>query len=285
MRCRMVAVAAMVVLCGAGSAQAAPPAQYYLALGDSLARGIQPSSSGTLIETNRGYADDLFAFYRLRHPSLRLAKLGCSGETTTTMITGGVCPYSFGSQLADAVEFLKTHRVAFVTLSIGGDNVLNCFSLAGIDETCVQNGLSAAASDLAQILALLRSAAGRDVPIVAMNYYDPFLAAWQLGPEGQALAVASLDVTLALNSLIESLYFAFKVPVADVAQAYRITDFRMAPGRDLPLNVELEVSWTWIGAPSPVGPDIHPNAVGYAVIASAFVKALGIARPGPRTAA
>ena len=47
------------------------------------------------------------------------------------------------------------------------------------------------------------------------------------------------------------------------------------PGYDLPLNVFLEFAWTWVGAPPPVGPDIHPNAVGYAVIAGAFVRAIG----------
>ena len=32
-----------------------------------------------------------------------------------------------------------------------------------------------------------------------MNYYDPFLAAWQLGPNGQALAVTSLQATTTFN--------------------------------------------------------------------------------------
>lgn len=64
------------------------------------------------------------------------------------------------------------------------------------------------------------------------------------------------------------------MPVADVARAYRITDFTPAPVFNLPLNVLLELRWTWIGAAPPVGPDIHPNATGYAVIAAAFVKAL-----------
>lgn len=248
MRCRLIVATAMLLVCGPGLAGATPPAPYYLALGDSLAIGIQPNASGALVPTNQGYVDDLYALYRLKRPNLRLAKLGCSGETTTSMLNGGVCAYTLGTQLAEAVQFIQTRRVVLITLSIGGDNVLHCFSLGGIDETCVQEGLSAIGPDLAQILAVLRAAAGPRVPIVGTNYYDPFLAAWTLGPSGQALALASLQVTTFMNDLLGNLYFAFQVPVADVARAYRITDFTPVQVFNLPLNVLLELRWTWIGA-------------------------------------
>ena len=48
----------------------------------------------------------------------------------------------------------------------------------------------------------------------------------------------------------------------------------LVPGR-LPLNVVLELLWTWMAVPPLAGPDPHPNAVGYAVIAGAFAEALG----------
>src|SRR5207237_3394133 len=105
---RLVAISAILTLWISGSAYAAAPPVYYLALGDSLSRGIQPSQTGVLVETNQGYVDDLYAYYRARHAELRLAKLGCSGETTATMITGGVCSYPLGSQLTEAVQFLHT---------------------------------------------------------------------------------------------------------------------------------------------------------------------------------
>jgi len=188
---------------------------------------------------------------------------------------GGGCSYAGGSQLAAAVNFLETHRVAFVTLDIGANDVDHCISLAGIDETCVTSGLTAVTTNLPGILAELRLAAGPATPIIAMNYYDPFLAAWTFGTSGQQLAIASLQVTTAFNSILEGAYSAFSVPVADVASAYRIDDFTIVPVVNLPLNVLLELSWTWIGAPPPLGPDIHPNTVGYAVIAGAFVKKIG----------
>jgi lysophospholipase L1-like esterase len=270
---RLMTICAALTLWISGSAYAAAPPVYYLALGDSLSRGVQPTRSGMLVETNQGYVDHLYAYYRLRHPELRLAKLGCSGETTGTMIDGGICSYPLGSQLAQAVQFLQTHQVAFVTLTIGGDNILHCIGVGGIDQTCVTQGLAAIAADLPQILAALAGAA-EGVPIVAMNYNNPLLGLWRFGPAGQLLANQSLQITLFFNSLLERIYQSFGVPVADVAQAFRITDFRLIPLLDLPVNVFLALTWTWISLPPPQGPDVHPNAVGYAVIARAFVKTI-----------
>ena len=84
----------------AGSHAAAPPATYYLALGDSLSQGVQPDAAGTSVETGQGYADQLYAMLRPSQPTLQLVKLGCPGETTATMIHGGICHYPGGSQLA-----------------------------------------------------------------------------------------------------------------------------------------------------------------------------------------
>jgi lysophospholipase L1-like esterase len=278
MRARLTAffLLLLVTLCAAGraSAEIAPP--YYLALGDSLSVGLQPTLHGP-VPTNQGYADDLHAFYRFRIPGLRLAKLGCPGETTTTMLAGGVCSYPTGSQIAEAVAFLHTHRVVLITVDIGANNLLPCIGSSGIDAACVGSGINGVAADLPQILIALRAAAGPSVPIVGMNYYDPFLAAWRLfpAPAGPALAVASLQVITLFNSTLGAIYNAFRVPVAQVAAAFHINDFSHGVLASLPVNVELTLAWTWMGLPPPLGPNIHPNAVGYAVIAGAFVKAIG----------
>jgi lysophospholipase L1-like esterase len=271
MRVRLIGLSLFFALAGPGLLYAKPP-QYYLALGDSLAVGIQPASNGKLVPTDQGYVDDLFAFLQARDHDLRLKKLGCSGETTTTMIDGGSCFYPHKNQLDEAVKFLETHRVALVTLDIGGNDVQHCFSLSGPDFACLGSGLAAVNANLPNILAALR-AADPDVPIVAMNYYDPFLAAWQLGAAGQLVATQSLTLTLTLNSVLQGWYDVAGVPVADVAAAYRITDFTPSIA-GIPLNVFLTLSLTWMGAPPPVGPDVHPNALGYAVIAGAFVKTI-----------
>jgi lysophospholipase L1-like esterase len=274
---RIVALSAFVFCAISGAAYAAAGQPYYLALGDSLARGVQPLPDGTLVNTNQGFVDGVYAYYRLRHPQLQLAKLGCSGESTTTMIAGGKCSYPLGSQLAQAVDFLHSHRVALITITIGGDDVLGCISPAGIDPdpTCVERGLFAIGNNLPQIISALRAAAGPKVPIVGANYFDPILAAWVLLPGGQTLALDSLQVTLGLNALLESLYSNAGIPVADLARAFRITDFANVPGFNVPLNVFLELTWTWIGAPPPRGPDVHPNTAGYAVIAATFIRTIG----------
>lgn len=278
MRTRFLSLTVLVLLCGTTLAHAAAPPTYYLALGDSLAIGLQPSPSGD-VATDQGYADDLYAVFRLLKPGLKLEKLGCSGETTTTMIQGGLCNYAgSSSQLAAAVSFLQTHKVALVTLDIGANDVDGCVTLSplNIDMTCVQKGILSVSSNLPLILTELREAAGPGTTIVAMNYYDPFLAAWTLGPSGQALADQSLAAATTFNTVLEGVYHAFDIRVANVAKAFHINDFAPVPVINLPINVFLTLTWTWMGAPAPLGPDIHPNAAGYAIIADEFAK---VARP------
>src|SRR6266851_641334 len=95
----------------AAAARTGPPAKYYLSLGDSLAQGVQPAtpplppgvSLGQSIETDQGYVDDLFAHYSAQFPgNLRLVKIGCPGETTTSMLTGAgsPCTYPAAARLA-----------------------------------------------------------------------------------------------------------------------------------------------------------------------------------------
>lgn len=263
----------LLLLAAPAFAQQSAQRPYYLALGDSLAIGIQPSFSGD-IPTNQGYADDLYALLRLRRPGIKLAKLGCSGETSDSMVNGGVCSYAEGNQLNAALGFIETHNVAIITLDIGGNDVDRCVNAAfEIDPTCLTKGLSNVSTYLPLIVGELRQAAPK-TPIVAMNYYDPFLAAWKLGPAGQALAQESLQATMGFNGELEAIYQAAGVPVADVAKAFKIDDATNIPVLNLPLNVFLELTWTWIGAPAPFGPDIHPNAAGYATIALAFAGAI-----------
>ena len=106
---RLVAILAASVLtlalAGPALGGSRAPATYYLSLGDSLAAGQQPTG-----DWSRGYADQLYQWEKLRHPTLRHEKLGCAGgETTTTFRFGGICTYPHGSQLAEAMAFLAAH--------------------------------------------------------------------------------------------------------------------------------------------------------------------------------
>ena len=254
-------------------------AVYYLALGDSLSVGAQPDLTGQTRPTSQGYADNLYAILLKKTPNLRLVKLGCIGETTVTMIYGGVCTYRSGSQLNEAVAFLNAHAgsVALVTIDLGANDLLPCVVGSVIDLTCINTAFSSVMTNLPQILSVLRTTA-RTVPIAAMNYYDPFLAAWLQGSAGQQLALQSAQLLGQFNDLLGSVYASFAVPVGDVAQAFHTYNFDaplFVPGLGkVPLNVALVCFWTWMCAPPPQGPNIHANAIGYEVIAGAIFVAL-----------
>ena len=178
------AVAATAAFTACSAPAQARPVTYYLALGDSLSRGVQPDAAGTGVETAQGYPDLVYAQLRHSRPALKLVQLGCPGETTQTMMHGGICRYPAGSQLAAAVGFLRAHRghVFLVTIDIGANDPEDCgsqSSLAGL-ASCIGQAPEAAAR-LSTILASLRGAAGPGVRIVGMSYYLPELAEWRDG--------------------------------------------------------------------------------------------------------
>lgn len=260
---------------GSGLDNAKP---YYVSLGDSLAAGVQPiGDPADLYRTDAGYAEQLLAIARRDSPKLALIKLGCPGETTATMIAGGICPYPHGSQLDEAIAFLHAHRskVAFITIDIGA-NDFPCQ-----EAQCIPAGVTSISTNLPSILAALRNAAGPDVPIVGMTIYNPILAAWLLGPDGQAYARLSATQLMGpVNGLLRGLFQAAGVGVADIETAFSSNDFDTLvelPGvGTVPLNVARICAWTWVCAPPPLGPDNHPNAAGYGAIAGAFAFTLGL---------
>jgi lysophospholipase L1-like esterase len=266
LRVSVVLGALVLALLAVSGAPASSKATYYLSLGDSLAQGYQPIGGPPSPESppgyNQGYADQLFKLARDGNEQLREVKLGCGGETTTTLRFGGICAYEEGSQLAEAVAFLQENagQIAFVTIDIGANDVF-------ADE------LGAIPVNLGVILAELRTAAGPAVPIVGMNYYDPFLpGAWTQG--GLPGLQAEVAATVGFNDLLEGIYAAAGNPVADVEQAFSVTDLTVVGGT--PLNVLRECEWTWACAPPPVGFDVHANSDGYGVIAEAFAEVLGL---------
>jgi lysophospholipase L1-like esterase len=282
------ALAAAVTACSGPGAPApsdiaAGPARYYLALGDSLSQGVQPDAAGTSVETGQGYADQLYAMLRGSKPALRLVKLGCPGETTETMIRGGICRYAGGSQLAAATAFLTAHRgdVSLVTIDIGANDPEDCGSLGSLRAItgCEGTDLPQAAGNLGEILARLRAAAGPGVRIVGMSYYLPSLAEWRNGPPGQAVAWLSERVAAGYNDLLDRAYVTGGARVADVFGAFSTSDFGnrvTVPGvGTVPRNVALICQWTWACAGPPRGPNQHANQAGYEVIARAFLSATG----------
>jgi len=283
------AVVAAIALAAPASACAG---RYYLSLGDSLAQGMQPNASGLTVNTDQGYADQLYTIERARIPGLKLVKLGCGGETTTSFLTGRGnradafllgCHPAGGSQMAAAERFLRAHRrpgeVAFVTLDIGANDVDGCQRGTEINTDCVLGGVERVATNLPKILRRLHRAASPGTRLAAMTLYDPFLQLY-LAPDGREEALTSVGYARNVNQGLEQLYRAAGFRVAHVDRAFRTYDTShttalAGQAGPVPVAVAEVCRLTWMCAPAPVGPNIHADQAGYHVIAEAFAKALG----------
>jgi lysophospholipase L1-like esterase len=217
-----------------------------------------------------------------------LAKLGCGGETTTSMMVGGKCQYSGdhrlgyshrrrGDQLQAAETFLREHRgqVAFVTIDIGANDIDGCAPNNQLNVSCLNAGIASIKRNIPKISRALRRAGGSRLTIVGMTLYDPFLALW-FDPNQSVhnLAEASVQLARSVNASISSAFSRNGIhKVADVATAFKTYDGQtMVPfrGQQVPLNVERVCVLTWMCAPHPRGPNIHANRTGYGVIARTF---------------
>lgn len=279
------ALGALVVALGivagiGGTAHAAVPAPtYYLSLGDSLAAGYQPAHDGIPAgDSTRGYTDVLYQRLAAQEPGLEKVNLGCSGETTTTMLEGGRCEYDAGSQLAAAQEFLREHpgQVTHITLTIGANDVQRCARGGSIDYGCVFTGLGTVAQNVPAILAGLRQAGGL-VQITGANYYNPFLSFWNSpSPTGKLLTLASSALQVILNGILSTAYGVFGAGVADVAGTYRSLEYlpfvETPPYGAVPANVATICTFTFICDLD----DIHATDAGYVLIADAYSRALGV---------
>ena len=284
-------LAAFVAVPGVASAATAAP-RYYLALGDSLSQGVQPNSRGVSLETDQGYANQLFTIERRQIPNLKLVKLGCPGDTTASMLTGHGnaanakrfhCDRAGGSQLAAAERFLRAHHqpgeVSLVTVDIGANDVDGC-TAPGVNVTqCVTAGLASIKSNLPRILKGLKHAASRGTKLADMTLYDPLLAGYfSANPSTKALATASVALDELVNGEITAADHAAGFRTADVAGAFKTydgTSNASYQGQPVPVNVATVCSWTWACTPPPRGPNIHANKQGYAVIAKAFAHVVG----------
>ena len=173
-----------------------------MALGDSLAAGYQPGGAElrdtaypALTASRLGAGGD----------ELTLENLGCSGETTTSLVKGGKCDFASGSQLEQAETLLKrSEDVALVTIDIGGNDLLRCVrGGAQIDTACVKSGVATVTKNLPAILERLRTAAGDDVPVLVLGYYNPWLAAKALDQPVKGVDAAAKAYT-GLSAAIEA---------------------------------------------------------------------------------
>lgn len=317
-------VAALVVAGCSGGGEGAPASEqnHYLSLGDSLTVGVQPDESGATEETPEGYTDVLYRTLKDTDSTLRHERMGCGGEDTTTFIEGGIpqCDdrYEAGSQLDQAVAFLEEHgdRVGLVTLTIGGNNFTDCVAGVepasdaetelsiddlGVDEDCVADGLERLETEVPVIAERLTEAASPDTQIVAMTYYNPFLALSLLDdaeesdedvegsedvsedvPDETAeevaqeraesdLAARSIEILNQVNESLTTSYQAAGIDVADVDEVFEGSNTEVPADSDtgMPVNLQHICDLTWM-CNTALGPDIHTNLAGAQEIAEVF---------------
>jgi lysophospholipase L1-like esterase len=261
----LILISAVLVVAGRG---ATAPGSYYLALGDSIAYGIQPTKlkpGARPSDFGTGYVDVVAARLRKTSPGLRVVNYGCPGESTVTFARGG-CPAfadriklhdTFrGSQLKAALTFLRAHpgEVSPITLTLYGNDWLPVLldTCKGKVACALKRGPREAAafgSRLASILAQLRAAAP-DAEIVVTGAWNP--------DPGQLVR-------------LKSVYAAFERSIAHAAAPSRARVARMLPVFNPPGKGQALCALTFICSKG----DPHPTDVGYRAMADAVMRASG----------
>jgi lysophospholipase L1-like esterase len=220
-------------------------AVYYLALGDSLAANVGAPAA------QDGYVSRLHRWLEERDGRrYGLLNLGVPGESSGSLLAGG--------QLDEALGFLAANRVAYITVDVGANDLLGHLTSpecsADLDAAAcrarLDGALAAYEENLPAIFAALREAAPQ-ATIVFLTAYNPF----SLGT-GIAFEEDTSRTLDTLNDVAEAAAAAAGVLLAD----------GFTPMQGL-------AAYTTLMLDSP--PDIHPNALGYDVLAQALVAALG----------
>lgn len=278
---------------------------YLLAVGDSLAAGYQPTDGHRPPPINpaTGLADQGYpGSYPARIAAVKhlgLINLGCPGETTTSYTgtpaqkacaTGYAAMTHTSNQQAAALAEIAAHpgAIRLVTFDLGTNDLDGCLSNGSVSPSCLATKTAQITGRLPKLLDTLRGALAHFDPgtrIVAMTYYDPYLAlAYSPGGlKGTTEAALSLGATQGLNTALTDIYHRAHVTVAEVGNAFalgRVLPLHTYGGRTLPTNVWRVCTWTWM-CPLPVraksrpAGNVHPRDAGYAAIARAFLRAIG----------
>jgi lysophospholipase L1-like esterase len=295
-RIPLLAVAlAATVLALPAAASARTPTTYYVSLGDSYAQGVQPIGPGLAdIPTNKGYTDFVYKTLKHSHPGLKLVKLGCGGATTDSLINGTKScgeklPYKSmskaTSQLTYAAKFMRAHKgqIAFVTLSIGGNDFAHCAGAGDFNAilSCTANGIQTMKGNLPVIAKTIRKAAGPKAKIAANTYPDVVLGAYVTGDTGKTLAGASVSVFKdQVNPALKSAYKQQKINFVDATTAFGAyipfdQTTNLAPYGTIPKAVANICTFAWYCVDRGTkGPDIHLRPAGYKKLADLYVKEL-----------
>ena len=228
-------LAALTIACGGGgesvgsqSAALGSGAPAYLALGDSVAYGLNPLLVPPPNENAFvGYPQILQALV-----DWPLENAACPGETTESFLSldaagvgvAGNCAafkasgwlhadYT-SSQLDYALEFLRTHpRVELVTIALGANDLFDVQEKCGFDPSCVipslPDALQKIGTNVGRILGAIEFEAGYDGRVLIPLYYAPSPGMF----ETQAATF--------LNQTLRTVGEAFGAEIVDVQTAFR----------------------------------------------------------------
>jgi lysophospholipase L1-like esterase len=241
------------------------PQSYYLALGDSMAYGFQPTKKPGARPSafSTGYVDVFAARLRKLFPKIHIVNYGCPGESTVTFTRGGCPAFADGFKLHDAFRgpqlkaaqsFLRAHsgQVSPITVTLwGGD--LAPLSAKG---QRAHSAIASFASRFTSILQRLRTAAPTAEIIVT--------GAWN--PEADRLKP------------VEPLYRSLDAAIRRAATASRARVANMFAALNGRGNVKGQkarlCSLTFFCSKG----DPHPTDAGYRAMADAFMTASGYPR-------
>jgi lysophospholipase L1-like esterase len=221
------------------------PKTYYLALGDSLAYGYQPD-----FNWDDGYNDDFYAYLQSTDGNLSITNYACPGETSVSFLTN-TCPFKFlvknwywPSQMQAALNFIAAHpgQVSPVTLDMGANDLLSCFSNGNINQSCAQQAFTNVEQNLPIIYSNLVSALHGQGDLLIMDYYDPYISQYP----------STIPYVEQLNQIIQTDAARYGIPVVDIYPQFTSGTI---------------CSYTWICS---IFNDVHCNDTGYSVIAGDF---------------
>ena len=251
-----------------------PPQSYFLALGDSIAYGLQPTKRpGARASTfDTGYVDVFAARLRKLSPKLEVVNYGCPGESTVTFVRGGRPGPADGFKLHDAFRgpqlkaaesVLRAHpgQVSPVTLTLWGNDWLpllldKCKGNVACVRKLGPRTIASFGSRLTSVLQRLRAAAPTAEIIVT--------GAWNVDP----------------NQLqqLRPIYRSLDASIARAASASRARVAKALPVFNAPGSVRAErarlCTLTFICSKG----DPHPTDAGYRALADAFMTASGYMR-------
>lgn len=257
---------------------------FYLDVGASASLGMQPTGvvhhNGR--RTNTGYANDLLYIEALQGVTLTLHQIGCPAETVQSILNTTEADHCYTlpkTQMTAAVAILEANQgeAGVVTIDLGFNNIRICMSATAVNEGCVAAAVAAVNVDMPKVIEDLKAAAGHHVRFVGLEYNDPFLAYYLEGPNGPAVATASLEAVDSLNAALGKAYSAGGVAVANVPGLFDTDDtsrVSVPNVGEIPANVQKACELTWMCDPAPFGPDDHPNDAGYSLIAQAIAATL-----------